>query len=66
MEKLELVGLEGSTKLMPDEISGGMKKRCGLARALVLEFLHGHHRGADRDVRGARPPRDAVRAASRR
>ena len=36
MEKLELVGLETSDKLMPDEISGGMRKRAGLARALVL------------------------------
>ncbi len=35
-EKLELVGLEGATEKMPDEISGGMKKRCGLARALVM------------------------------
>lgn len=37
MEKLELVGLEGATDKMPDEISGGMKKRCGLARALAME-----------------------------
>jgi phospholipid/cholesterol/gamma-HCH transport system ATP-binding protein len=37
MEKLELVGLEGAAKLMPDEISGGMRKRAGLARALVLD-----------------------------
>lgn len=37
MEKLELVGLETSAKLMPDEISGGMRKRAGLARALVLD-----------------------------
>jgi phospholipid/cholesterol/gamma-HCH transport system ATP-binding protein len=37
MEKLELVGLEGAVDKMPDEISGGMKKRCGLARALVME-----------------------------
>ena len=37
MNKLELVGLEGATDKMPDEISGGMKKRCGLARALVLD-----------------------------
>ena len=37
MEKLELVGLEGASDLMPDEISGGMRKRCGLARALVME-----------------------------
>ncbi len=36
MEKLELVGLETSADLMPDEISGGMRKRCGLARALVM------------------------------
>jgi phospholipid/cholesterol/gamma-HCH transport system ATP-binding protein len=35
-EKLELVGLEGAVDKMPDEISGGMKKRCGLARALVM------------------------------
>jgi len=37
MGKLELVGLEGSANLMPDEISGGMRKRCGLARALVMD-----------------------------
>ena len=37
MEKLELVGLEAASNLMPDEISGGMRKRCGLARALVME-----------------------------
>ena len=36
MEKLELVGLEGTIDKMPDEISGGMRKRCGLARALVM------------------------------
>jgi len=36
MEKLELVGLEGAVDKMPDEISGGMRKRCGLARALVM------------------------------
>ncbi|MTV25691.1 ABC transporter ATP-binding protein [Nitriliruptoraceae bacterium ZYF776] len=35
-EKLELVGLEGAANLMPDEISGGMRKRAGLARALVM------------------------------
>ena len=37
MEKLELVGLEGAADNMPDEISGGMRKRAGLARALVME-----------------------------
>jgi phospholipid/cholesterol/gamma-HCH transport system ATP-binding protein len=36
-EKLELVGLLGAEKKYPAEISGGMKKRAGLARALVLE-----------------------------
>ncbi len=34
-EKLELVDLPGVQKLKPSELSGGMKKRIGLARALV-------------------------------
>jgi len=34
-EKLELVGLHGIEKLKPSELSGGMKKRVGLARAIV-------------------------------
>jgi len=34
-EKLELVGLPGSQKLKPAELSGGMKKRVGLARSLI-------------------------------
>ena len=37
MEKLELVGLTGAERKVPGEISGGMRKRAGLARALVLE-----------------------------
>ncbi|WP_139342463.1 ABC transporter ATP-binding protein, partial [Protofrankia sp. BMG5.30] len=36
MEKLELVGLTGAENKLPGEISGGMRKRAGLARALVL------------------------------
>ncbi len=37
MEKMELVGLVGSERKLPGEISGGMRKRAGLARALVLD-----------------------------
>ena len=37
MEKLLLVGLQGDEKKFPGEISGGMKKRAGLARSLVLD-----------------------------
>jgi phospholipid/cholesterol/gamma-HCH transport system ATP-binding protein len=36
-EKMEMVGLQGAEKKLPGEISGGMRKRAGLARALVLE-----------------------------
>ena len=36
-EKLSLVGLEKYIDFMPSEISGGMKKRAGLARALALD-----------------------------
>jgi phospholipid/cholesterol/gamma-HCH transport system ATP-binding protein len=35
--KLEMVGLTGTEKKLPGEISGGMRKRAGLARALVLD-----------------------------
>ena len=34
---LQQVGLAGEKKKMPSELSGGMRKRAGLARALVLE-----------------------------
>lgn len=37
LEKMELVGLTGAEHKLPGEISGGMRKRAGLARALVLE-----------------------------
>jgi len=36
-QKLQMVGLTGFENLKPAEISGGMKKRVGLARALALD-----------------------------
>ncbi|MCR5757088.1 MAG: ABC transporter ATP-binding protein [Selenomonas sp.] len=36
-EKLELVGLPGVEEKFPGELSGGMKKRVGLARAIAIE-----------------------------
>jgi phospholipid/cholesterol/gamma-HCH transport system ATP-binding protein len=36
-EKLEMVELAGEDKAMPFELSGGMRKRVGLARALMME-----------------------------
>ena len=36
-EKLELVGLPDAASLMPQELSGGMKKRVGLARAIATD-----------------------------
>ena len=36
-EKLKMVGLTGIEDLMPSELSGGMKKRVGLARAICNE-----------------------------
>ena len=36
-DKLKQVGLEGVEHLMPNELSGGMKKRVSLARALAIE-----------------------------
>ncbi|MBO0849444.1 MAG: ATP-binding cassette domain-containing protein [Pseudonocardia sp.] len=37
MEKMTMVGLAGDENKLPGEISGGMRKRAGLARALVLD-----------------------------
>lgn len=37
MERMDMVGLIGSEGKLPGEISGGMRKRAGLARALVLD-----------------------------
>lgn len=36
-EKLRLVGMQDSKELMPSELSGGMRKRVSLARALVMD-----------------------------
>jgi len=36
-EKLAEVGLEGDVDKMPGDLSGGMKKRAGLARAMALD-----------------------------
>ena len=36
IEKLKMVGMEKFADYMPSEISGGMKKRAGLARAMAL------------------------------
>ena len=35
-EKLEMVGMKDSKDLLPSELSGGMRKRVSLARALVM------------------------------
>ncbi len=37
LAKMEMVGLTGEEHKFPGEISGGMRKRAGLARALVLD-----------------------------
>ncbi len=36
-DKLELVGMVGTENLMPEELSGGMKKRVGVARTLATD-----------------------------
>jgi phospholipid/cholesterol/gamma-HCH transport system ATP-binding protein len=37
LQKMDMVGLAGEGHKFPGEISGGMRKRAGLARALVLD-----------------------------
>ncbi len=34
---LDMVGMPGTERMMPSELSGGMKKRVGLARALAMQ-----------------------------
>ncbi|RYZ68130.1 MAG: ATP-binding cassette domain-containing protein [Proteobacteria bacterium] len=36
-QMLELIDMKGSNQLLPNELSGGMQKRAGLARATILE-----------------------------
>jgi phospholipid/cholesterol/gamma-HCH transport system ATP-binding protein len=36
-ETLEMLGLRGTNHLLPSSLSGGMQKRAGLARALILD-----------------------------
>ncbi|PIU67787.1 MAG: ABC transporter ATP-binding protein [Armatimonadetes bacterium CG07_land_8_20_14_0_80_40_9] len=36
-ERLKIMGMEGTERLMPAHLSGGMQRRVGLARALALE-----------------------------
>nr|WP_280101501.1 ATP-binding cassette domain-containing protein [Stackebrandtia nassauensis] len=37
MQRLDVVGMVGDEDKLPSEISGGMRKRAGLARALVMD-----------------------------
>ncbi|WP_395109286.1 ABC transporter ATP-binding protein [Actinomadura sp. SCN-SB] len=37
LERMEMVGLAGQERKLPGQISGGMRKRAGLARALVMD-----------------------------
>ncbi len=57
-EKLALMEMEGTEDLMPSDLSGGMKKRVALARAIALEpeyILYdepttAHHRREDKQI----------------
>ena len=53
--KLEQVGLTGHGHKKPSEISGGMKKRAALARALALAARRAAVEAADEDRRGQSP-----------
>ena len=60
--KLDLVGLGGFENHLPSEISGGMKKRAAIARALALDapLIFLDEPSAARRARGRRRHRDAA------
>lgn len=66
--KLQAVGLRGAIELMPDELSGGMKRRVALARA-IARSADSHvrrtvrRRGSDRHGRAGPPDPSAQRCA---
>ena len=62
--KLSLVGLAGFEEFYPSEISGGMRKRAGLARAMALdpEILFFDEPTSGLDPRSARVVKDIIRS----
>ena len=64
-ERLRAVGLAGSEDKYPDELSGGMKKRAALARAVIARPPVVHLRRADRRARSGDHVED-LRSPARR
>jgi phospholipid/cholesterol/gamma-HCH transport system ATP-binding protein len=77
-EALRRVGMEADREKYPSEISGGMKKRAGLARAIIRQpehpshaagtggHLHRRHPRHGECLHGRRSDRDAVRGEDHR